>query len=119
MTTDNDSFVQALLDSRKMAQVSAYLSRGRRFEDGPDDDIRQAWVIAFEHVVGRGDTDRRADLDDLFAEMHLRHLEVPSHLVKETMERMAEHMRQRPDAAKEAAREVIGRFVGSLRTPKN
>lgn len=118
-TTDGNSFVQALLDSRRMAQVSAYLSRGRRFREGSDDQIREAWATAFESALGRGDRSQRGDLEDLFAELHVRGLEAPSHLVKDTMERLANQMRQRPDVAKEAAREVIGQFMESLRTPRN
>lgn len=113
------SFARAVFESRTMEEVNAYVSRGRRFGNASEDEIAEAWVAAFDLALGRGDKSRRADLEDLFAEFHLRGLELPVHRVRSTMDALAEHMRRRPDIVKNAARTMLDRLQKSLMTSKN
>ena len=120
MTDEAKRVVQALLESAAMEEVRGYLERGRRFETMSIDDLNNAWARSYETVVGRDDRTQAMDLDDFGAEIRLRGLETPAHLVDDgAMEAAMQRIRDMPDNGREAAKDAIREFLDELDKPKN
>jgi hypothetical protein len=115
-----DAIVQAFLDHQAMEETKSYLERGRRFESLADDDLGKRWAAAFTAVCAHGDETREADLDDLGAELGLRNLERPAHLVHPRAMKAAQaRVENSQHEAIGPVTEAIGRFMASMDEPKN
>lgn len=119
MKDEANKIVRAMLAHNQMEEVAAYLRRGRRFQTMPEADLNQAWAAAFEVALGLGVPERQQDLDDLGAELNLRNLEPPGHLVKETMDKLSKRVSDMSPEAREAAKKSIGEFMLKMEEPKN
>jgi len=114
-----NKIVQALLAHNQMEEVAAYLRRGRPFKEASEADLNRAWAAAFELSLGHGERQYRQQLDDLGAELQLRGIEPPVHLVEKTMEKIQQRIRDMPPDARDAARDAIGYFIEKMNEPKH
>jgi hypothetical protein len=115
-----DTILQAFLDHQAMEETKSYLERGRRFEDLTVDDLSKGWAAAFTAVCADGDEGGQTDLDDLGAELGLRNLERPEHLVHpRAMTAALERVRNSQHEAFGPVTEAIGRFMERMDEPKN
>ena len=81
-------------------------------------DLNKAWAAAFELALGLGKRQHRQTMDDMGAELQLRGLEPPVHLVEKTMENISsESATCRPMRA--MARDAIGDFIIKMDKPKH
>jgi len=121
MTDKIEEFTDAFLDHIGMEEARVYLERGRRFRDMPVEDLHQAWADAFDLVCGHGDEKWREDLNDLGAELRLRRLEKPAHLVQDAMKRASARVSsfRGNDEGRKTVRDDIGRFLDEMEKPKN
>jgi hypothetical protein len=121
MTDNVGDFTHAFLDNVAMEEARAYMERGRRFREMPIEELNQAWADAFDLVCGLGERTRIEDLSDLGAELSLRGLEKPAHLVQDAMKRAQARVAGFPDnpAGLNALRDDIGRFLAEMKKPKN
>ena len=115
-----DAIVQAFLDHQAMEETRSYLERGRPFEGLADDALGKQWAAAFTAVCADGDDSRHTDLDDLGAELGLRNIERPAHLVHpRAMQAAQERERNSQHEAFGPETEAIGRFMATMEQPKN
>jgi hypothetical protein len=115
-----DAILQAFLDHQAMEETRSYLERGRRFEGLADGDLGKRWAAAFTAVCADGDESREADLDDLGAELGLRNLTRPAHLVHPRAMKAAQaRVANSQHEAFGPVREAIGRFMERMDEPKN
>src|SRR6478609_1259646 len=119
MADDIDPMAKAFLDSQEMDETRAYLERGRAFSGAPVEGINEAWALAFKLVYEHGETGHRNQLDDLAAELRLRGLEPPGHLVQDTIRVLKERLRDTAGAARDTLLENVRRFLEQLGKPKN
>ena len=115
-----DAIVQAFLDHQAMEETRSYLERGRRFEDLTVDDLGKGWAAAFTAVCADGDGGRQTDLEDLAAELGLRNLERPEHLIDpRAMQAAQERVRDSEQESFGPVTEAIGRFMKRMDEPRN
>ena len=119
MADDIDPMAKAFLDSQEMEETRAYLERGREFKGAPVEGINEAWALAFKLVYEHGETSHRAQLDDLAAELRLRGVEPPGHLVQDTIRALQERLRNTAETARDTLLENVRRFLDQLEKPKN
>ncbi len=109
-----DDIIQAFLDHEAMTQTASYLGRGRRFEGLSVDALNKEWAATFTTVCAEGDGRRATDLEDLGAELGLRKLGRPEHLVsQEAMRTAQERVRRLPPETMETVRTVYP-MLGSV-----
>lgn len=119
MAKDTEALVTAFLDHLAMEEVRVYLERGRRFSAVPDEDLNKAWVVVFE-LCANGDQSNAAELDDLGAELELRGLSKPDHLVsRQAMDAVQRRLRELPRELRQAAMSKISQFLEDIDKPKN
>lgn len=75
-----DQLVESVLAHEQMQEMQIYLARGRSFASLTEEVLNEAWVSAVT-AVAYGDDDRLDDWADLGAELELRRLARPEHLV--------------------------------------
>jgi hypothetical protein len=115
-----DAIVQAFLDHQAMEETRSYLERGRRFEGLTVDDLSKGWAAAFTAVCAHGDESQEADLADLGAELGLRNLTRPEHLVHPRAMKAAQaRVINSQHEAIGPVTEAIGRFMATMEQPKN
>ncbi len=115
-----DAIMQAVMDHQDMENTRSYLERGRRFEGLTVDALNNGWAAAFTAVCANGDERRETDLDDFGAELGLRKLKRPEHLVRpEAMKAAQERVRNSQHEAFGPMTEAIGRFMERMDRPKN
>lgn len=115
-----DALLQAFMDHQAMEETRDYLERGRRFGGLTDDDLSTGWAAAFTAVCADGDGRRETDLDDFGAELGLRKLERPEHLVPpRAMKAAQERVRNSRHESFGPVTEAIGRFMEKMDEPKN
>jgi hypothetical protein len=110
---------QAFMDHQAMEETKSYLERGRRFEGLSVEDLNRGWAAAFTAVCADGDRRRATDLDDFGAELGLRKLEKPDHLVRDAMKIVQQRIRDARPEMFEAVKEAIGKFMDEMDKPKN
>ena len=114
MAEDIDPMAKAFLDHQEMEETRAYLERGREFDGAPVEGISEAWALAFKLVYEYGETGHRHQLDDLAAELRLRGLEPPGHLVQDTIRVLQERIRDTAGMTRDALLENVRRFLDEL-----
>jgi hypothetical protein len=120
MNDNIDAIAQAFLDHQAMEETRSYLGRGRRFEGLSVNDLNKGWAAAFTAVCAHGDESRVTDLDDLGAELSLRKLGRPDHLVHRDAMRIAqERVRKSRLDAIGPLMEAVGKFRDEMDKPKN
>ncbi len=107
------AITQAFIDRQAMEETKSYLERGRRFEGLTVEDLNKGWAAAFTSVCADGDESRTTDLDDCGAELGLRKLEKPDHLVR------SDAMRNARLEAFGPVSEAVGKFMDEMDKPKN
>ncbi|HJQ57923.1 MAG TPA: hypothetical protein VJ890_13515 [Vineibacter sp.] len=115
--TEADRIVSAFLDNREMEETRSYLARGRRFEALDTERLNQDWVALFRALVA-GDNSRLQDLDDVGAEIRLRGLAPPEHLVQAELATVAEMAKREGPVLSESARRELRDFLGEVAKPK-
>jgi hypothetical protein len=104
---------------QQMEDRRAYLQRRRQFQDLPVDKLNEAWaavVIAASANVERACFE---DLNDLSAELGLRGLEEPVHLVAHVVEHMTKQAARAAVEHHERIEQHIGAFVDEWKKPRN
>jgi hypothetical protein len=119
MADDMDPMAKAFLDHQEMEETRAYLERGREFKGAPAEGIEEAWAVAFKLVYEYGESSHRDQLNDLAAELRLRGLEPPGHLVQETIGVLQERLRDTAEVARDSLLENVKSFLEQLEKPKN
>src|SRR6478609_1749091 len=119
MTDDADGFAKAFVVHNEMEQTRAYLERGRRFEHMPVEALNEGWAAAFKLVLLPKDQRRPSDQHDFGAELRLRGLEIPYHLVQDAMNELRQRIRDNREAARDSLLEDLGRFLDEMDNPKN
>jgi hypothetical protein len=115
-----DAILEAFMDHQAMEETRSYLERGRRFEGLTDDALSTGWVAAFTAVCAHGDECRETDLDDFGAELGLRKLARPEHLIHpRAMQAAQKRVRDSQHEALGPVTEAIGRFMATMDQPKN
>jgi hypothetical protein len=115
-----ETILEAFMDHQAMEETRSYLARGRRFAGLPDDALSKSWAAAFTAVCADGDERRETDLDDFGAELGLRKLERPEHLIHpRAMQAAQERVRNSQHEAFGPVTEAIGRFMATMDQPKN
>jgi hypothetical protein len=124
MTEDDDigkyltaDFIGLFVANREMEDTRSYLDRGRAFADLTNEALNAAWVKACRAVHGRSSSSREAEFRDLKAELRLRGLKYPLHLVKPETERTVKRLREATPADNATTRrmeEEIRRFKEQL-----
>jgi hypothetical protein len=115
-----DAIAQAFMDHQAMEETRSYLARGRRFERLSVEDLNKGWAAAFTSVCADDDQSRVTDLDDFGAELGLRQLEKPDHLVHPDAMRIAqERVRNARLEAYGPLMEAVGKFRDEMDKPKN
>ena len=115
-----DAIVQAVIDHQAMEDTRSYLERGRRFEGLTVDALNDGWAAAFTAVCAYGDESRETDLDDLGAELGLRNLKRPEHLVRpRAMQAAQARVVNSQHEAFGPVTEAIDRFMERMDEPKN
>jgi hypothetical protein len=76
-------------------------------------------AVPFRSSGGRGERQHRQTMDDMGAELQLRGLEPPVHLVEKTMENIQQRIRDMPGDARNGARDAIGDFIIKMDKPKH
>jgi hypothetical protein len=115
-----DAILQAFMDHQAMEETKSYLERGRRFAGLTVDDLSKGWAAAFTAVCAYGDESRETDLDDLGAELGLRNLKRPEHLVRSrAMQAAQARVRNSQHEAFGPVTEAIDRFMERMDEPKN
>lgn len=112
MSTDEEDFarnaVNHALAKAQIDSTARYLSEGRQFAELSDDDLNDTWVEAFKGWVR--DAGARKASDDADAEMSLRKMEPPLHLVNEEFEMLQERAKARANAS-DAVDEIGGKII--------
>lgn len=111
-------FAEAFLRNKEMEETRAYLSAGRRFKDTPEDIVKQDWVAAYRRLID-GERSLVRDLDDLGAELRLRGIEAPSHLVQTEAAEAVRRLQREGQIDKEAVKQEIRKFQEDLDKPPN
>jgi hypothetical protein len=114
-----DKTVQALLANKQMEEVAEYLRRGRPFKEMPQADLNKGWAAAFELVLEHREKQYRQQLDDFGAELNVRGIEPPAHLVEKTMEKIKQRILDMPAEAHDAALDAVIDFMDEINKPKN
>jgi hypothetical protein len=110
----------AIVRSAEMEETQDYLARGRRFSGLTADALNDAWATAFKDVFSNENRSRVRDLDDLGAELRLRELELPEHLVAPEMAGLRERLiREGPLVENPELDRRIDEFFAGLRKPSN
>jgi hypothetical protein len=88
-----NAMAEAFLQHRLMEETQQYLSRGRRFEATPDEELRLYWTEAFRKWFQTRSPGHVREPDDLSAELRLRGQDPPYDSVKAELSRMREEIR--------------------------
>ena len=114
-----DAIVQAFLDHQAMEKTRSSFERGRRASKiSPSTISARDGAAAFTAVCADGDGGRQTDLEDLAAELGLRNLERPEHLVDpRAMQAAQERVRDSEHEAFGPVTEAIGRFMKRMDEP--
>lgn len=116
MRNNRDDLVEGLIRSEQMEETAAYLGRGRRFSALSPSELELRWVEAFRTWLGERTDSHLQQMDDLSAELRLRGLEPPYHLVKKESEAIREEIRV-ADPADFDIREKIAAYLRKLDEP--
>jgi hypothetical protein len=119
MTDEGEAIAKAYLKHRAMERTRSYLERGRRFEGLAEGKLNEGWASSFIALCADDDQTRATDLHDLSAEIGLRGLEEPVHLVKHAMDRVVEHATRVAEEDRERIESQISAFVDEWKAPKN
>ena len=104
-----DQLVESVLAHEQMEEIRAYVARGRSFASLTAEELADAWVAAVV-AVAFGDDDRLDDWSDLGAELELRGLARPEHLVPaQAMAALRQRIAQSTPEHFEAVAEHVGR----------
>lgn len=82
------SFTDACVQNELFEQTSDYLARGRRFENFDVDQLNEEWAKAFRQFVILHAGPHLRDMDDAGAELRLRGVGLPTHLVSSEVEHL-------------------------------
>jgi hypothetical protein len=115
---DPKKMARAVVASNQMEQTKSYLERGRRFEHMPVETLNANWADTFNLLCLPRDQRRPTDLNDYGAELRLRGLETPDHLVQDVMKQIQRRIIENP-AACDSLLEDLGRFVDDIDKPKH
>ena len=96
MTDDGRDEARLLdyLHDKALERRHAYEAQGRRFARLAGEALEAEWADAFIAMCLHGDASRIQDVDDLTAEIGLRRMPVPAHLVHHVMPGIVERARQ-------------------------
>jgi hypothetical protein len=114
-----NKIVQALLADRQMEEVAAYLRLGRPFKEMPEADFKTRWAAAFERVYELEERQYRQQVDDFGAELQLREIEPPVHLVEKTMKIIQQRISDMRVEARDASLEAVRDFIEKMDEPKH
>jgi hypothetical protein len=125
MADENDD-MGALLDSfiqhKQMELRQSYLSRGRRFKDTADAELRNIWASAYKVWVHSRSRKGGRDFHDAEVELTLRGMELPNEMVQAEHE-LARHLieHEYPNDAEWQAelQQKVKDFFELLAKPKN
>jgi hypothetical protein len=117
--TDEKATIKAYLRHRVMEYTHSYVARGRRFEALTEDKLNEGWASAFIALCADGDRTRAIDSRDLTAEISLRKLRTPVHLVEHAKERIRARSRLVAEKNSEQIDNRINVFVDEWTAPKN
>jgi hypothetical protein len=117
--TNNDDTIKAYGQHRTMEHTRSYLDRGRSFQNLAEDKLNEEWAAAFIALCADGDQTRARLAHDLNAEIGLRKLKEPMHLVSHAMDRIRQNIRRIAEEDLERIEGQIGAFLGDLEKPKN
>ena len=81
--------------------------------------LNEGWAAAFKRMLLPKDQRRPGDQHDFGAELRLRGLEIPYHLVQDAMNELQRRIRDNPEAARDSLLEDLGRFLDEMDKPKN
>lgn len=95
--TQNDEFLEALLQSASFDENAAYVQRGRPYLKDSDDVLKARWIGSFKSLVGRRSEEQVRILGDCSAEMRSRDLEAPLHQVSAEITQLNEQIRENPE----------------------
>jgi hypothetical protein len=73
----------AMIASNQMDMDRAYLERGRQLQALGQDELEKMWAASFRAYFALGDQSREIELNDADAELRLRGIPIPNHLVEE------------------------------------
>jgi hypothetical protein len=107
------------LRDRVMEYTRSYLARGRRFEGLAEDKLNEGWASAFFALCADGDRTRSIETRDFTAELNLRKLKVPVHLVEHLKGRLRERSKLVAEMNRERIENQISTFVDDWTAPKN
>jgi hypothetical protein len=118
MNDDPDDVARAILADSEMQDTEAYLARGRAFALLPIDDLNKKYAAAFT-AVAFGDDAPMIEWSDLAAELRLRRLPIPEHLVAGAMAALQKRVADPTPEHFEAVRKHVGRLREKWNKVKN
>ncbi|WP_026613058.1 hypothetical protein [Ensifer aridi] len=123
MSDDNNDFVENAvkyaLAKAQMAAASSYLSRGRQLRNLSNQDLEAHWVNSFKSWINSSGPQGRQASEDAEAEMAMRGMEPPLHLVKEEFDALTERAKRSaelPDAVDNIGGSIIDEYVKAKRS---
>ena len=116
-----DRLASVVIKNEEMDQLADYVSRGRRFQELPANEVKAVWIGAFRfelHALLAGSDVSHTELNDISAEIALRGEKEPFEAVMpEAAALVAEIARQGPN--ERGVMDAVRRFRESLDKPKN
>lgn len=132
MTTDepDDDVILGYFQNQGSLEAENYLKRGRRLKDVETGVLKERWIELYKEFFGARDDTRRAEREDVSAELALRGEEIPFDAVAVELEALkkdinVEFARQKidnPSRLADSVRDIeleIEMFRGQLKKPKN
>lgn len=132
MTTDDpdDDVILGYFQNQGSVIAENYLKRGRRLKDVETGVLKERWIELYKEFFGARDDTRRAEREDVSAELELRGEEIPFDAVAVEIEALkkdinVELARQKidnPARLADSVRDIeleIEMFRGQLKKPKN
>jgi hypothetical protein len=109
-----EATTQAFLDSQEMDEVRAYIERGRSLEAEQAQALNRRWASAFTAVCAHGSQAFRLELDNCSAELNLRKMPKPDHLVQDVMRLIQARIKSLSPEHLEKLKESVSDFLDEL-----
>lgn len=115
------SLVAAFLGDMEMEQTRAYLARGRVYAELPDKVLRKRWAKAYEAFFVAEDASVETELHDADAEIRLRGLKPPLHLIRSALKVVNQRIKAATSSEndKRVVDSIMDRFAAASRERKH
>lgn len=118
MSDHSDDIARAAIADDEMQDTRSYLVRGRAFASLSVEDLNQMWAAAFT-AIALGDDAKLTEYSDLAAELRLRSLPLPEHLVQGAMPALQKRISESTPEHLEAVRTHVAHLRERWGKPKN